>query len=96
MRKLKIVAVLLTVCVLIGVYLSSAFALGDGLAALGEYFGLSNPTSRFSSRSPFGSLSRTRESAPAPSFAVQPPPLQNTIFSSMSIPTGPDAIAAAQ
>ena len=44
MRKLKIAAVLLTVCVLIGVYLSSAFALGDGLAALGEYFGLSNPT----------------------------------------------------
>ena len=45
MRKLKIAAVLLTVCALIGVYLSSAFAIGDGLAALGEYFGLSNPTS---------------------------------------------------
>ena len=45
MRKLKIAAVLIMVCVLTGVYLSSAFALSDGFAALGEYFGLSTPTS---------------------------------------------------
>lgn len=41
MKKIKIVAVLTAALVLFGVYFSTAFALSDGLNALGEYFGLS-------------------------------------------------------
>ncbi|MBQ6067476.1 MAG: hypothetical protein IJK89_11730 [Clostridia bacterium] len=41
MKKVKIIAVITAALVLFGVYFSSAYALGDGLGALGEYFGLS-------------------------------------------------------
>ena len=41
MKKIKVIAVLTAVLVLAGVYLTSAFALGDALGALGEYFGIS-------------------------------------------------------
>ena len=44
---------------------------------------LSYPTSNDGSCSPLGSFSSTRLSTPAPSLAVQPPPLQKTIFSSI-------------
>ncbi len=41
MKKVKIIAVITAALVLFGVYFTSAYALGDGLNALGEYFGLS-------------------------------------------------------
>lgn len=41
MKKMKVTAVIAAAAVLFGVYFTSAFALGDGLNALGEYFGLS-------------------------------------------------------
>lgn len=41
MRKTKIIAVITAALVLFGVYFTSAFAFGDGLNAIGEYFGLS-------------------------------------------------------
>lgn len=41
MRKIKVFAVVMAALVLLGVYFTSAFALGDGLNAIGEYFGLS-------------------------------------------------------
>ena len=41
MKKVKIIAVITAALVLFGVYFTSAYALGDGLGALSEYFGLS-------------------------------------------------------
>ena len=41
MKKYKVLAVLMATVVLFGVYFTSAFAFGDALGALGEYFGLS-------------------------------------------------------
>ena len=44
MRKIKVLSVLIAVLMLVGVYFSSAFALGDAIGALGEYFGISGGT----------------------------------------------------
>ena len=41
MKKIKVLAVITAAIMLFGVYFTSAFAFGDGLNALGEYFGLS-------------------------------------------------------
>lgn len=41
MKRVKILAVITAALVLFSVYFSTAFAFGDGLSALGEYFGLS-------------------------------------------------------
>jgi len=44
MKKIKVLAVMMAALALIGVYLTSAFALGDAFGALGEYFGISGGT----------------------------------------------------
>ena len=44
MKKIKVLAVVMAALALVGVYLTSAFALGDAFGALSEYFGLSGGT----------------------------------------------------
>ena len=52
MKKIKVLAVITAALVLFGVYFTSASALGDGLSALGEYFGLSGGNSNANSGNP--------------------------------------------